>query len=32
MSDDTDIAKPIKKPKRVLPERFKSYKNVWVFV
>ncbi|NTV12155.1 MAG: electron transfer flavoprotein subunit alpha/FixB family protein, partial [Zoogloea sp.] len=24
--------KPLKKPKRVLPERFKSYKGVWVFV
>lgn len=31
MSDELD-AKPIKKPKRVLPERFKSYKGVWVFI
>ncbi|MCV2218938.1 electron transfer flavoprotein subunit alpha/FixB family protein [Thauera sp. Sel9] len=33
MSDSLDTAaKPIKKPKRVLPERFKSYKGVWVFI
>lgn len=33
MSDALDTAtKPIKKPKRVLPERFKSYKGVWVFI
>lgn len=33
MSDALDTAaKPIKKPKRVLPERFKSYRGVWVFV
>ena len=25
-------AKPIKKPKRALPEHLKSYKGVWVFV
>ena len=25
-------AKPVKKPKRVLPERFVSYKGVWVFI
>ena len=25
-------AKPIKKPKRVLPERFVPYKGVWVFI
>lgn len=25
-------ARPIKKPKRVLPERYKSYKGVWVYV
>ena len=31
MSDALD-AKPLKKPKRVLPERFKAYKGVWVFV
>lgn len=33
MSDALDTAqKPLKKPKRVLPERFKSYRGVWVFV
>ncbi|THF63233.1 electron transfer flavoprotein subunit alpha/FixB family protein [Pseudothauera rhizosphaerae] len=33
MSDALDTAaKPIKKPKRVLPEHFKSYKGVWVFI
>lgn len=32
MSDADIAAKPIKKPKRVLPERFKSYRGVWVFV
>ncbi len=32
MSDAIDSAKPIKKPKRVLPERFKSHKGVWVFI
>lgn len=33
MSDALDTAaKPIKKPKRVLPERFKPYKGVWVFI
>ncbi len=25
-------AKPIKKPKRALPERYRSYKGVWVFI
>lgn len=25
-------AKPIKKPKRILPEHFKSYQGVWVFI
>ena len=25
-------AKPIKKPKRALPEHLKSYKGVWVFI
>ncbi len=29
---ETDIAKPIKKPKRILPEHFKAYKGVWVFI
>ena len=32
MSDALDSAKPIKKPKRVLPEHFKSYTGVWVFI
>lgn len=33
MSDDLNgAAKPIKKPKRVLPERYKSYRGVWVFI
>jgi len=33
MSEAIDgAAKPIKKPKRVLPDRFKSYKGVWVFI
>ncbi len=32
MSDAIESAKPIKKPKRALPERFKSHKGVWVFI
>jgi electron transfer flavoprotein alpha subunit len=33
MSDALDpAAKPLKKPKRVLPERYKNYRGVWVFV
>lgn len=33
MSDALDTAaKPLKKPKRVLPERFKTYAGVWVFI
>lgn len=33
MSDALDTAaKPIKKPKRVLPERYKAYRGVWVFI
>lgn len=33
MSDALETAtRPIKKPKRVLPEHFKSYKGVWVFI
>lgn len=31
-TDSLDQAKPIKKPKRVLPERFKAYTGVWVFI
>lgn len=32
MSDALEQSKPIKKPKRVLPEHFKPYKGVWVFI
>jgi electron transfer flavoprotein alpha subunit len=32
MSDELDNAKPIKKPKRTLPERYVSYRGVWVYV
>lgn len=32
MSDEFDHAKPIKKPKRTLPERYVSHRGVWVYV